>query len=120
MRSKKRTASGRPGCVEFGPFEVDLIQARAFVDGTRVELQPLQLRILAYLLANPGRIVTRRELHDEVLQVPVGDTRTSVVRHMSAIRRRLGYARRFITTRHGGYCVELDCCAETRLVAYRT
>lgn len=102
----ERRATLSAGRVVWGPLEVDLIRGRALYRGKRLELQPLQLRILAYLLVNPGRTVTKSELHEEVLQVPLSNTRTSIVRHVSIIRACLGDAKTLITTRNGGYCFE--------------
>ena len=50
----------------FGQFELDLDAHRFTRCGTDVVMQPLTLALLAYLVENRGRIVSRDELLTEV------------------------------------------------------
>ena len=54
------TPAGR--LVRFGPFELNLDTAELRRDGLRVKLQEKPFQILAALLEDPGRVVTREEL----------------------------------------------------------
>jgi DNA-binding winged helix-turn-helix (wHTH) protein/TolB-like protein len=48
--------------LRFGLFEVDLGSGEVFRSGRRVELQELPFRILAAILTDPGRMLTRGDL----------------------------------------------------------
>lgn len=70
-----------------GGITVDLARHTVDVDGQPVELTRLEFDLLAHLVANQGRVVSRRELLREVWQ------RTDSVRtvdvHLSWLRRKL-------------------------------
>jgi DNA-binding response OmpR family regulator len=71
-----------------GGLSVDPARHVAEVDGRLLDLTPLEFDLLAYLAANPGRVVTRRELLREVWQRT--DTGRTVDVHLSWLRRKLG------------------------------
>ena len=54
------------GSVRFGAFEFDLDRLVLRQDVSPVRLQPQPSRVLALLLAQPGRLVTREELQETV------------------------------------------------------
>jgi len=45
---------------------VDVAERKVFVDGERVKLTPLEFKLLAFLLKNAGRILTHKQLLEEV------------------------------------------------------
>jgi two-component system KDP operon response regulator KdpE len=45
-----------------GPIEIDFAQHLVTVDGEPVKLTPTEYRLLAYLAANPNRVIMHREL----------------------------------------------------------
>jgi len=71
-----------------GGLTVDPARHVAEVDGRPLDLTPLEFDLLAYLAANPGRVVTRRELMREVWQRT--DSGRTVDVHLSWVRRKLG------------------------------
>lgn len=71
-----------------GGLTVDPDRHVAQVDGQAIDLTPLEFDLLAYLAANPGRVVTRRELLREVWQRT--DSGRTVDVHLSWLRRKLG------------------------------
>lgn len=71
-----------------GGLEVDQDRRSATVDGRPVELTRLEFDVLAYLAANPGRVVSRKELLREVWQRT--DSARTVDVHLSWLRRKLG------------------------------
>lgn len=71
-----------------GGLEVDLGRRTAAVDGRTIELTRLEFDVLAYLAANPGRVVSRKELLREVWQRT--DSARTVDVHLSWLRRKLG------------------------------
>ena len=71
-----------------GGLRVDRSRRTADVDGHPVELTKLEFDLLAYLAANPGRVVSRGELLREVWQRT--DAARTVDVHLSWLRRKLG------------------------------
>jgi DNA-binding winged helix-turn-helix (wHTH) protein len=52
------------GAVQFGPFRFDARQGRLRRDGRDVPLQPKAFELLRFLLARPGRLLSKDELLD--------------------------------------------------------
>lgn len=73
----------------FGPFELDPAEHRLLRDGKVVSLPPKAFDILALLIRNPGRLVKRQELFDEVWpSLEVEDA--NLTNNITALRRVLG------------------------------
>ncbi len=71
MRARLRALSRRPATWEpdeftHGAVTVDLLGHRALVDGQDLDLTPVQFRLLAVLLRNAGRTLTRDQLRESV------------------------------------------------------
>ncbi|AYQ91053.1 transcriptional regulator [Burkholderia gladioli] len=94
------------------PFEIDPEHHVARLDGRNLHLTPVELRLLALLVANPGRIYSRdfllRRLYDDHRVV----TDRTVDSHVKNLRRKLQAVRPerdFIRSIYGvGYQFELD------------
>lgn len=56
----------REGVVQFGSFELDPETAELWRRGEPFDLPPQPARLLALLVRNPGRIVTRERIRDEI------------------------------------------------------
>jgi two-component system phosphate regulon response regulator PhoB len=96
------TAPGK--LLRAGDLELDLRSHEVRVAGQPLGLRPLEFRLLATLLADPGRAFSRDELMAEVWGVhEVASTRTVDV-HINRLRANLGRAAAVIETVHGfGY-----------------
>lgn len=90
-RRAGRTAPVRvPSVIESGRLRVDLDERRAYLGGAPLVLTRKEFDLLAYLAARPGRVVTRKELLEEVWRLPsVGEDQTIDV-HLYWLRRKLG------------------------------
>jgi len=90
----------------FGPYQVDPVAKRAARDGEQVALSEREVELLALFAREPGRIVSRRLLLQELWGFPDPDrveTRT-VDMHVAKLRKKLGVARELIETVRGeGY-----------------
>jgi DNA-binding response OmpR family regulator len=73
-----------------GPLAVDPRTRRVTVDSAEIALTPKEFDILACLAADPGRVVSRRELIEQVWDTHwYGPTKVIDV-HVAALRRKLG------------------------------
>jgi TolB-like protein/DNA-binding winged helix-turn-helix (wHTH) protein/Tfp pilus assembly protein PilF len=52
--------------IRFGPFELRPHTAELFRDGATVKLAPQPARVLVFLAQNAGRLVSRKELHENI------------------------------------------------------
>ncbi len=50
----------------FGEFEIDIDRYELRCDGNAVHIEPLIFDLLVHLIKNPGRIITRDELVEEI------------------------------------------------------
>jgi DNA-binding response OmpR family regulator len=91
---------------EAGGFTVDRAARRAWHDGVELSLRPKEFELLALLVAEAGRVVTRERIMDEVWQTEwMGSTKT-LDTHILALRQKIGSDA--ITTLRGvGYRLEL-------------
>lgn len=87
-------------------FSIDFFRGRVEHEGTQVELTAKELRLLQYLIANRGRVVSRDELLDNVWGYQSRITRT-VDMHIAILRKKLGInalsTPRLLTLRGQGY-----------------
>jgi two-component system OmpR family response regulator len=110
--ARSRCDLGVAGGVGCGPIVVDFLRQSIHVDGREIVLQPLQLRLLGYLIRNAGRAVSHDELRAQVFRAFQSTGSTSIARQICVLRDRLGTAGAFIVTTRGGY--ELDVSREVR------
>jgi two-component system KDP operon response regulator KdpE len=92
-------------------FVVDLVARRVMVGDNEVRLTPTEWAILEHLVRNPGRLVTQRQLLQQVWG-PQYEHETNYLRvHLAAIRKKLepmpGQPRYFITEPGMGYRFEV-------------
>jgi two-component system, OmpR family, KDP operon response regulator KdpE len=96
--------------VETPDFSVDMVNRRVTRAGEPVHLTPTEWQIVERLARNPGRLVTQRQLLQDVWG-PQYETETNYLRvHLAAIRRKLepdpGQPRYFLTEPGIGYRFE--------------
>jgi DNA-binding response OmpR family regulator len=90
LRRTGRATRAEPGVIEAGQLRIDLGERQAYLSGTPLALTRKEFDLLAYLAARPGRVVSRRELLEEVWRQPsVGEDQTIDV-HLYWLRRKLG------------------------------
>jgi DNA-binding response OmpR family regulator len=90
LRRSGRASRLEPAVIEAGQLRVHPGERQAFLDGAALPLTRKEFDLLAYLAARPGRVVSRRELLEEVWRQPsIGDDQTIDV-HLYWLRRKLG------------------------------
>ncbi|MFJ5453830.1 two-component system response regulator KdpE [Pectobacterium jejuense] len=65
LRRHSNTQQETP-LVNFGSITVDLLNRQVTRDGQELHLTPIEFRLLATLLANPGKVLTQRQLLTQV------------------------------------------------------
>ena len=91
------------GTVQIGELEVDPRARRVRLGGRELDLTPKEFDVLAMLARDPGAVVSRRSLLDEVWETSwYGSTKTIDV-HVAALRRKLGDAGWIETVRGVGF-----------------
>ncbi|MGB7982423.1 MAG: response regulator transcription factor [Candidatus Nanopelagicales bacterium] len=87
----RRAASSAPSSrLEVADLHLDTRGRTATLDGQALELSPREFDLLAYLMARPGEVITKRELLAEVWRVSYGGGEKTVDVHLSWLRRKLG------------------------------
>ncbi|MEV6633406.1 response regulator transcription factor [Actinoplanes sp. NPDC051470] len=89
-RVGRASRTAQPAVHEVGELRVDIGERSASLGDTLLALTRKEFDLLAYLAARPGRVVSRRELLEEVWRQPsVGEDQTIDV-HLYWLRRKLG------------------------------
>jgi DNA-binding response OmpR family regulator len=76
--------------VVVGGLTIDPKSREATLDGRSLELTPREFALLHYLASRAGEVVSKRELLNEVWQLPYGGPDKTVDVHLSWLRRKLG------------------------------
>jgi two-component system KDP operon response regulator KdpE len=89
LRHAARGEGAEEGVLRAGPLVVDLVRRRVEVDGREIRLTPTEYKILATLAKHADRVVTHRQLLQEVWG-PRSTERTHYLRvYMTHLRRKL-------------------------------
>jgi len=104
---RRSTPGEEEALVETADFTVDLAAKRVTVGGQEVRLTPTEWHIVEVLVRNPGKLVTQRQLLQEVWG-PQYETETNYLRvYLAQIRKKLepdpARPRYFITEARMGY-----------------
>jgi two-component system response regulator RegX3 len=105
---RRRYLDTHAGAVlRIGKLELDLVRHEATIDGQKVPLTAFELKLLALLGAEPGRVFSRREIMRHLWNSSyVGDERACDL-HVSNIRRKIepdpAHPEHLVTVRGAGY-----------------
>jgi DNA-binding response OmpR family regulator len=107
VRAHLRRAAAAPDePLRAGDVTVDLAARRAWRDGEELELRPKELELLALLVGEAGRAVTRERIMREVWDTQwMGSTKT-LDTHVLTLRQKLGDPAAITTLRGVGYRFE--------------
>lgn len=111
LRALLRRSSGSASAViSIGPVRLDTRQMSVSVDGARLDLSPLEFRLLSYLMHHSGRVVSQLELTEHVYGEDIERGSNAVEVLIARVRKKLGVD--LITTRRGyGYIIIDDQAA---------
>ncbi|MDN3356704.1 response regulator transcription factor [Actinomadura sp. DC4] len=92
VRAVLRRAGGGPAEEILRVADLELDEARWTVRraGTEIELSPTEFRLLAYLMRNPGRVLTRVQLLENVWGWDHSPSSPVVETYVSYLRRKIG------------------------------
>jgi two-component system, OmpR family, response regulator len=97
-------AGGAPADRSLGGLRLDGASRTATADGRPVPLTATEYAVLAILLDNPGRVVSRRQLLTAAGRQSAGDRAADV--YIAQLRAKLGPAIRIRTVRAAGYALD--------------
>ena len=104
LRRSHAPRSSMKGILTAGPVRIDQQRHRVEVDGKPAGLTLTEFRLLVALVAARGRVLTRSRLIDQAIGMDAIVTDRTIDVHMTALRRKLGEARKLIRTVRGlGY-----------------
>jgi two-component system, OmpR family, response regulator RegX3 len=91
------------GPIRVGSLEVDERARRARVDGRELDLTPKEFDLLAALARDPGAVVSRRRLLEDVWETSWFGSSKTIDVHVAALRRKLGDPSLIETVRGVGF-----------------
>lgn len=100
----------RSSVLRYADLEMDDDAHRVTRAGKAVSLSPTEYKLLRYLLANAGRVLSRSQILDHVWEYDFGGESSVVETFISYLRRKVdAEGPRLIQTVRGvGYCLRLD------------
>jgi two-component system, OmpR family, response regulator RegX3 len=105
--TRRQHAGPTPGAVELGPLLVDTRSRRVTLDEREVGLTPKEFDLLALLMSDPGAVVPRAKILEEVWQTNWFGSSKTVDVHVAALRRKLGDPAWIETVRGVGFRMHL-------------
>ncbi len=92
-----------------GTLEIDPVTHDVTAAGQPIQLRPLEYKLLALLIASPGKVYSRDDLLEEVWGMRTGVNSRTVDVHVRRLRMSLGPAADVVETVHGfGYRAKRD------------
>lgn len=85
----RRSKGGASSILEVGPIQLDHEQREVRVSGAIIELTAMEFDLLAFLMAQPGRVFTRLELLEAVRGDAYGGFERSVDSHIKRLRQKI-------------------------------
>ncbi len=104
MRRSRDVASSDGRTLKVGPIKIDVERHLVEVNGKRITLTLTEFRLLVAIVSAKGRVLERNQLIDQALGMDTVVTDRTIDVHLTALRRKLGKARKYIQTVRGlGY-----------------
>jgi two-component system phosphate regulon response regulator PhoB len=83
---RRPAAPGRDSVLEIGPLRLDRVGHKVTVGSREIELAPVEFRLMAYFMENPGRVMARRHLLEHVWRRRNGIGERTVDVHVRRLR----------------------------------
>ncbi|MBD0293130.1 MAG: response regulator transcription factor, partial [Jiangellaceae bacterium] len=88
-RVRGRQAGAVPARLSFADVELDEDTHEVWKSGLPVALSPTEFKLLRYLLANPGRVLSKAQILDHVWAYDFGGDGNVVESYVSYLRRKI-------------------------------
>ncbi|MFC2079765.1 response regulator transcription factor [Candidatus Bipolaricaulota bacterium] len=85
----RRSTGGATSIIEVGQVRLDHEQRQVHIAGEPIELTAMEFDLLAFLMAQPGRVFTRMELLEAVRGEAYGGFERSVDSHIKRLRQKI-------------------------------
>jgi DNA-binding response OmpR family regulator len=105
--TRRRHTAPTTGAVELGPLVVDTRSRRVTLDEREVLLTPKEFDLLALLASDPGAVVPRAKILEEIWQTSWYGSSKTVDVHVAALRKKLGDPAWIETVRGVGFRVRV-------------
>lgn len=106
VRRNLRSAEGAEDLVAIDGITINRSTRKVLIDGTETDFTATEFDLLAYLMARPGRVITREQLLSEVWGYAAYVSHRTVDTHIAQVRAKLGSHEIIRTVRGVGYSVE--------------
>ena len=111
-RRSSSISSDNGSMLTLGPVSVDLNEHQASVDGHPISLTITEFRVLAALLSNSGKVLSRPALISNAIGPGVTVTERTIDVHITALRKKImPYSSMITTVRGVGYRADLPVVA---------
>lgn len=93
IRAVTRRTSATPDrkkALVAGPVRIDVHGRKAWVEGRDVELTPKEFDLLVLLARNPGSVVSKRQILEEVWETTWYGSAKTIDVHIASLRKKLG------------------------------
>lgn len=97
--------------IRVGDLSLDLVKREAQRDGRRIELLPMEFKLLEFMMRNAGQILSRRLIFETVWEYYFDPGTNLIDVHVGRLRRKIdsaGAAALFRTERGVGYMLNAD------------
>jgi len=97
--------------IRVGDLSLDLVKREARRDGRRIELLPMEFKLLEFMMRNAGQILSRRLIFETVWEYYFDPGTNLIDVHVGRLRRKIdvaGAAALFRTERGVGYILNAD------------
>jgi len=85
----RRSTGAAASVLEVGPIQLDHEQRKVSISGEIIELTAMEFDLLAFLMAQPGRVFSRIELLEAVRGDTYGGFERSVDSHIKRLRQKI-------------------------------
>ncbi|WP_066688842.1 response regulator transcription factor [Christensenella intestinihominis] len=107
LRRAKRTSRPQQP-IELGGLKIDVSAHTLYVDGEKTELTYKEFEMLRYFMRNPGLVLTREMLLNEIWGIDTDIETRTVDMHIKTLRQKIGRCGECIKTVRGvGYRLEV-------------
>lgn len=104
----RRSQNKSQNQVRYGPLELNLSARTLLLSGEPVELHRRELSVLAYLLANQGRVISKEQIAERISTFDDLVSSTAIETYISRLRKKLPGALRLKTVRGLGYLLDAE------------